>query len=999
MKTKLLFRKIILLGLTSLLPVMVVAQGTISGTVIEQETEISIPGVNVLIEGLDIGTATGANGEFEITGIDEGSYTLQVRAIGYIPQTVDVDVVSGETTELTIILRERRVELDEVIVTGTAGGMQRRALGNTITSVDAVEAMELAPIPNMQSLLNARASGTVIMPGTGMVGSGSRIRIRGASSISLSNEPIIYVDGIRVDNAQGSGPAVQGFGSSVINRLNDFNPQDVESVEILKGPAAATLYGTEASNGVINIITKKGVDGAPRFSFTSRAGTNFFANKENRMFTNFWRNPDTGEIESLNLVTSEEERGTPIFEPGFLQNYNLNVRGGSDKFQYYISGNWKNEEGVEPTNELNHYGGRLNLTLNATDDVRVNSSLGYLTGRTYLARESGTGGVTWGSYFSTPEHLERNLPEDAPPRRGYRSFTSDAYYEFDDFQDLTRLTGSVTVNYTMMDNFSHRLAIGVDEVIEDNQTILENSPIYRQFAPGEDGFKSVSRRDALNQTIDYNNDLRLDLSEDFGSRTTTGFQYYRSKTTITSATGEDFALPGLRAVNAAARTEGGENFFENRTFGVFVQQQFNYQDRIYLTGGLRGDDNSAFGQDFDLVLYPKVSSAWVISEEDFFNVPYINSMRLRGSYGHTGQQPGFFDALRTFNAVTGPDDRPTVTPGSIGNPDLGPERSIEWETGFEASLLDERVSTEFTYYNRTTEDAILVRNVAPSIGFAGNQFINVGEVDNWGVEFSLQGTPIQRRDLSLDLRFSIATNDSEIQDLGRDDEIVVNSAFGMEHRVGQPIGSWYKPKLLDVDITTDDIGAPVASNYICADGEGGQMPCFDETGSLIAPDLFIGQSIPKYEGSFSATLNFLGNFRAYALIDYKTGHHKWNYNQSVRSLFGLSRELYFPLESDPLKVADALNFRTFDVNIEDASFAKLREVSLTYLFPDQILDAFSVQRASVSLAARNLYTWTDYSGMEPEGMFLTGGRGGFSTIEQNNLPQLTQIVGTLSLGF
>lgn len=999
MQIKLLCFKITLFLLITSVPLIANAQGTIFGTVVEQDNELSIPGASVLVEELEIGAATDANGNFEITNISEGAYTLQVRALGFVTQNIEIEVVSGETTTLNISMRERRVELDEVIVTGTAGGMQRRALGNTITSVNAVEAMDLAPIPDMQSLLNARASGVVVMPGSGMVGAGSRIRIRGASSISLSNEPIIYVDGIRVDNAQGSGPAVQGFGSSVINRLNDFNPEEVESIEVLKGPAAATLYGTEASNGVINIITKKGMDGAPRFSFTSRAGANFFANKEDRMFTNFWRNPESGEIESLNLVTSERQRGTPIFEPGFLHNYNLNVRGGTETITYFISGNWKNEEGVEPTNEINQYGGRLNLTLNASENLQFSSSLGYTTGRTFLARESGTGGVTWGAYFSTPAHLEENLPDGSPPRRGYRSFTSDAYYEFDDFQDLTRITGSLTVNYDMTDNFLHRLAIGVDEVREDNQTILENSPIYRQFAPGAEGSKSVTRRDAINQTIDYNNDLLLDLTEDIGSRTTTGFQFYRSFTTFTSATGEDFALPGLRAVNAAARTTGGENFFENRTFGVFAQQQFSYRDRLFLTAGLRADDNSAFGRDFDLVLYPKVSSAWVISEEDFFDIPQINSLRLRGSYGHTGQQPGFFDALRTFNAVTGPGDQPTVTPGSIGNPELGPERSIEWEVGFESSLLNERLSAELTYYDRTTKDAILVRNVAPSIGFAGNQFINIGELDNWGIEIALEGTPVRTRDFGLDLRFSIATNNSELKDLGGDERIVLNSAFGSEHRVGDPIGSWYKPKLLDVDVSTNEIGAPVVSNYICADGQGGQMSCFDEGGSLIAPDVFIGQSIPRYEGAFSATFHFLGNFRAYALIDYKGGHHKWNYNQSVRSLFGVSRELFFPLDSDPLKVADAVNFRTFDVNIEDASFAKLREVSLTYLFPGQVLDMFGVQRASLSVAARNLYTWTNYSGMEPEGMFLTGGRGGFATIEQNNLPQLTQIIGTLSIGF
>lgn len=1004
-----LCRSILVAALLLLLPALSYGQGTIEGTVADEGTGEVLPGVTVAISDLNMGTVTDAEGAFRITDVPAGTHVVELSMVGYAAESVEVEVEDGETTRIDLGLRDEMLELDEVVVTGTAGGMQRRALGNTVTSIDASEAVENAPIPDVQSLMQGRAEGAAIMPGSGQVGSGSQIRIRGASSLSLSNEPLVYVDGVRVDNAQATGPAVQGFGSSVISRLNDFAPEDIESIEILKGPAAATLYGTEANNGVINIITKRGQEGAPQFNFTARGGTNFFRNKESRMFTNYWRNPDTGNVESLNLVRSERERGTPIFEPGLLQNYNLSVRGGAERIQYFVSGNVRNEEGVEPTNEVTRYGGRLNLTLDATDNLEVTTNLGYTTGRTDLAREGGTGGVTWGSYFSTPAHLNENLPEGAPPRRGYRSFTSDAYYEYDDYQDLTRITGSVEVNWLWTDYFSHRLSLGIDEVREDNQTLLENSPIIQEFDPGSEGSKFVSQRNTVSQTIDYSNTLTVDLTSDLTSQTRSGLQYYRDYTESMGATGEDFAVPGLRAVDAAARTEGSENFFEERTLGVFVQHQFNYQDRLFLTTGVRADDNSAFGRDFDFVLYPNVNTAWVISEEDFFDVPQVDNLRLRASYGHTGQQPGFFDAVRSFSPVTGPGDTPAVTPSAVGNPDLGPERGVEWEGGFEGAFLGDRLSAEFTGYTRTTRDAILVRNVSPSTGFGGVQFVNVGEIDNWGIELSLGGTPVQTDNWNLDLSASLATNNSEIVDLGEDRDVIVeSSAFGMEHREGEPIAGWYKPELIDVQVSQEEpnegFSWPVSGadaflhDFVCADGDGGTMSCFDNEGSFMAPDVFIGEAYPRFEGSFSATLNFLDNFRFYTMIDYQAGHHKWDYTNQVRGLFNVTREQHFP-EENPVRAAGSEFFRTFDVHIDDASFARLREISLAYDIPHGFVDGMGMNRASVSVAARNLYTWTSFDGMDPETNFLGGGRGGHTQIAQNEIPPLTQVVVTVNLRF
>src|SRR5690606_7717145 len=273
-----------------------------------------LPGAYVELVGTDRAVLTDANGRFMFVGVSGTQATLRVTMLGY--RAVDQHVVRVGDMNVVIRLAETAIELDQLVVTGTAGGTQRRAIGNSVTQVRAAETVELAHVANVQSLLNARAPGLVITPGTGMVGSGSQVRIRGSNSFSLSNQPLLYVDGVRVDNAQATGHAVQAFGSSVISRINDFNPDDIESIEIIKGPAAATLYGTEAAHGVIHIITKRGREGRATWNLAVRQGANWFQDAENRVPTNYWRNPDTGQVESINFYKTEKARGTPLFRTG-----------------------------------------------------------------------------------------------------------------------------------------------------------------------------------------------------------------------------------------------------------------------------------------------------------------------------------------------------------------------------------------------------------------------------------------------------------------------------------------------------------------------------------------------------------------------------------------------------------------------------------------------------------------------------------------------------------
>ena len=347
-------------------------QGSVAGVVVAAGSARPIAGAQVVVEGTGRGAVTDVNGRFHISGLSGGEVTLRVIMIGY--RTVTVPARVGDAA-IRVALTEAAVELDQIVVTGTVGGTQRRQLGNSVARITAADVVASAPVQSMQDLLNGRAAGVVVMPGTGMVGSGSRIRIRGGlSTLSLSNDPLIYVDGVRVNNETGTGFAVQAFGSGVVARLNDFNPDEIESIEIIKGPAAATLYGTEASNGVIQIITRRGQAGRPRLDMSFQLGTNWLVNPEGRTALRWWRD-ESGELRSVNIYEYERDRrGGPIFTNGLLQGYAVSLSGGTPNLRYFTSASYDHDVGVVPWNWDKRSSGRLNLDVVPSE--RVSARLG-----------------------------------------------------------------------------------------------------------------------------------------------------------------------------------------------------------------------------------------------------------------------------------------------------------------------------------------------------------------------------------------------------------------------------------------------------------------------------------------------------------------------------------------------------------------------------------------------------------------------------------------------
>src|SRR5438067_69630 len=339
-------------------PALFAQGGSIAGVVVSRSSGAPIGDVQVTVTGTPERAFTDARGRFRFDDLAGTTVVLQVRRIGLRAVT---DTANVGDTNLRVALEQKLLELSQVVVTGIPAPTEIGKLGNAVSTINAADVTQRAPINDVQDLLNARAAGVVIQRATGAVGSGSRIRIRGASSFSLSNQPLMYVDGVRVDADPATGPANQAFGSASISRYNDFNPDDIESIEILKGPAATTLYGTEASSGVMQVITKQGTPGPARWNLIVRRGANFLSNPEGRFPTNYQRDA-LGNIISVNMRDLESQLGGSIFRTGHAADYQLSVSGGSSAVRYYAAGGTELQGGAEPNNDIRHTTGRANLT-------------------------------------------------------------------------------------------------------------------------------------------------------------------------------------------------------------------------------------------------------------------------------------------------------------------------------------------------------------------------------------------------------------------------------------------------------------------------------------------------------------------------------------------------------------------------------------------------------------------------------------------------------------
>ncbi|MBC7895141.1 MAG: TonB-dependent receptor plug domain-containing protein, partial [Cytophagaceae bacterium] len=375
-------------------PALAAQTGTITGRVTESAASGPLSGATLQVEGTRLGAGTANDGRYRITAVPAGSHTVVVRRLGFNPQRRTVTVTAGAEATADFELQSSPIALDQVVITGTAGAQERRSVGNAVSTISAAEELSKSAAPNIGALLNARATGVTVLPRNGRLGAGPAIQVRGRASLSLENSPLIYVDGVRVNNSTSTGPSgvsggLGGQGSTIGGRLNDINPEDIESIEVIKGPAASTIYGTEAANGVIQIITKRGsANTEAQVNLGAEVGSLEFRDAVGRIETNYMRNP-AGEVVPWHGLQQEIDSGRGFYRTGQTRRYNGAVSGGRDLFRYYLGGSYQNDLGIEPNNTLRQSAVRANLNAAVRPTIDVASSLGFLVLRNRLGADYG----------------------------------------------------------------------------------------------------------------------------------------------------------------------------------------------------------------------------------------------------------------------------------------------------------------------------------------------------------------------------------------------------------------------------------------------------------------------------------------------------------------------------------------------------------------------------------------------------------------------------------
>ena len=1034
------------------------ATGRVEGTVRAAVNGQPISDVTIRIANTTLLRSTGDDGRYVMENVPVGTHVVRASLIGYGRQDSTVTVVAGQTVTVDFSMERAAITLQEIVTTGTAGSQEKVTLGN---SVGVIKLEEEAPITNVTEALTARTPGLTLMSNSGQTGSSSNIRIRGAGSLSGGYEPVFYVDGVRIE----SGMVEEGSTYQGGTALDFLNPDDIESIEVIKGPAAATLYGADAANGVIQIITKKGRRGASAAQWNISYETgNVEWTRGVGTRTNYWRCTTTmqsqvnssgafvypgcavaagnaaadlvqwwgknsdGDAQLFSGIPEGDIidvgdgsfilKDNPLFRhpvalrTGQMRDLNLSVRGGTGQMGYFLSFNSMNEDGVFFNNFARRLGGRANFDVQLSSKLDIGTQFSYV--RTHLSQPLSN---------NASNSINRNAMRGRaratrdPWEPGFLGFSPWVSNEFDNQNRLERLTIGMTSNWVPLDWFRHRLTLGLDRQSyrETGFTRIDTTgraPWGNTAATG-----SISHEIPIinRYTADYSGSAEWDFTPDLNSVFSAGVQLNSRTYRDYSVSGQGLVANNLNLISGAASRNASEALSEQTSLGFYLQEQLGWRDRLWVTAALRIDDNSAFGEEFSLEKYPKASLSWLISEEPFFSLPYADEIKLRMAWGKAGNAPAPFTADRTYTSgqgVQGDVLVNTLVVGSYGNPNLRAETGVEWEGGFDASLLNGRAGLEFTYYNKKTKDALVSVPDPGSTGFTGNHLVNIGEISNTGIELLLSGTPVQLPNFVWDSWISFSTNANELVSFnGARKEIVFGSFADVQrHREGFPLGGFWA-----VDVERDANGDPVLRNSagdIVTDPALGNPtvlnscrwdpddPTWDREAEC--DDIYLGASRPTREATFTNAFRLFGNFRISTQFDYRGGFWQWCAICSINSRIDLNTwdvntggtALNPGVSAADVEVLRSLQTRS---HISRADFIKLREISLTYTVPQEWMSRIGGQWA-ITLSGRNLALWTKYKGYgDPEVQFDPG--SDFGMLDYASTPQTRRLTGSVRVTF
>jgi len=982
-------------------PVRAQGTGTVRGRVFEVGSERSLSPAQVTIPGTSIGAVTDAAGHYVMANVPAGPHTVRARMIGFATAEQTVTVADGDTARADFALAFRPILLDEQVVTGTAGPATRRTLGNAITTINAADVMQKVVNLNVAELLQAKAPGVTILQSSGTPGAASTIRIRGVTSLSgASDEPVIYVDGVRINSSPGGSfrnsyqqPAqgITAGGGQTASALDAINPDDIESLEVIKGPAAATLYGADAANGVIQIITKKGRAGDQKLQWNAKVqlGQTAWGLDRRTSFTTCdaaHADPVTwpgcgGAANGARLSATFLD---DVLRSGDLQNSSVSVRGGGRGYSFYAALDNDQEHGIFSNSRDGRTSTRGNLSFYPSDKVDFSVNLGYARTKTAFPMTDNGPTVLEAAWTYQPGRAPQ------PGQPSSHPYGDPALYEqYENTLEGDRVTLGTTLSYRPVSWFRHRLTVGGDISAQQANRYVPPQGLFDPVSLGQ-MTQGAPRNNVY--TFDYAGtvDHTLPLGR-LPSTFSFGVQYTNKRYENTIAQGTGFPSTAVKDVGSATTRNSWDEFSQVKSLGFFVQEQVAWRDRLYLTGAVREDNSSVFGSDINQLYYPKLSAAYVLSEEPFMRkYSWLDNLKLRLAWGQAGNAPDPFARDTTYQFVQTVDDATgqviaALRLRTVGNPDVKPERGSEIEAGFDAALLGNRLGVELTYYHKKTSDALMRVPLIPSVvgGTGVTQLQNIGEITNTGIELSIQATPIRHRVVTWDARLGLSGNRNRL------------ARFG------------YSAQYLTYGLTTENQrtaeGYPLAGYWV-------HDPLPDGSGGYVAgPARFLGPSMPTREVSLSNTFTILGRLQLHTLLDYKGGYYLLNMTDWRRCLAGVCDEVNDPNVSAARKAQLQAPIQANDaLYTQRADFIKVRDVSLSYTLPTEVASRLRADRIAVTLTAHNLgFLWKPYyTGLDPEvtfnGVNQTGGDGqafGWVRTDYWTPPMLRRLTMSVDVSF
>ena len=931
----------------------------ITGKVLDEEGK-PLPGASILLAGSLKGVMSDADGSYVIT-VPSTASTLEFSYVGYVKQQIRV----GTSTVINVTLVMQYNSISAVVVVGYATE-QKALLTGSIDVVNS-EVIRDIPVMNIDNLMQGQASGVQVTQNSGTPGGSTSVRIRGVNSISGSNQPLYVIDGIPVVTGDYGQVGYEGQG---INALSDLNPNDIESISILKDAAAASIYGARASNGVIVITTKRGANQKTQVSLNAYYGVQQVWRKLDMLDALGWmeyRNDLAGtpvySQEEMDNITIDTDWQDEIFRTAPNANYELTANGGNEKTKFFMSGDYFTQDGILIGTDYQRLNGRLNLDHNLSDKITIGASVGLTYSKTNRVEGDQTLHGPLPNGISTPAiypvyNEDGSYNQDGPYSNAV-SIANEAINENFSFRALA----NTFLTWEIIPRLSFTTKWGAD-VLNFREHAFEYNTVQGQKYNGL-GFETYTN--VLN--IVSNNLLSYDFSaseNNFGFLLGYSFEKYQDRSSFIRA--QDYADENLEYINSASTITSASSDANNSGLSSFFGRiNYDYKTKYIVSLSGRFDSSSKFGENNRTGFFPAASVAWRLGEEDFMgNLSSVSELKLRASYGLTGNDdiPPFLYAelygVTSYNSASG------IYPSSIPNPDLKWESTAHLDIGLDIGFLENRIFLTIDYYNKQTKDLLLERPLPGSSGFSSITE-NIGQVENKGLELNLTTNNLVGK-FKWNTMANLSFNRNKVLKLYNGQPFDDIGRGGNRVMEGQPIGIFYSYEWLGIDPSTGDCVYADLNN-------DERITTEDRT--------IVGNPHADFTGGITNNLSYMG-IDLSVFLQFSYGNDIFNGSRLfLESLQGgdnqvadITRRWQQPgdITDIPRATSDAVaaasNKRVSSRFIEDGSYLRIKNLTLGYTFSENIIRKLHLSNLRIYLTCQNLFTFTSYSGLDPEVNYL-----------------------------